>query len=122
MTDYNFYIFTGLVLLMAGLSTFTGHEVRRARNMNELTDRPGWILGAAGALIIAFWRPWFTDTWWKAIIFAPVLLICLAAFSRSALGVFLQPRDGEHTVSTVSRFLSLAMLSAVVFFVLRSCG
>jgi hypothetical protein len=90
--------------------------------MYQLTDRPSWLLGGALAIAIAVWRPWFTTTWWKAMIAAPLLVIFMASMTQLFIERVLSFSAVESPARRVAKLLSSVIVIALLFFGFRACG
>ena len=77
--SFELLLFIGLVVFLTLFQALMVQPVRGAVTMYQLTDRPSWLIGGVLAIGIAIWRPWFTTSWWKALIAAPILSLIMAS-------------------------------------------
>ena len=116
-----------LILFSAAASVFALFQTAAAlpvlwTTMYQLTDRPSWLLGGGLAVGIALWRPWFTTTWWKALIAAPLLVIFMASMSQLFIERVLTLHQAESRVVMAARLTTSVLVLAVLFFGFRACG
>jgi hypothetical protein len=115
-------LFIGVAALLTLLQAGTAQPVRGDTTVYQLADKPSWVIGGALAIAIAVWRPWFTTSWWKALIAAPAL--CL--FMSSVAMIFIGRLASSHAVTSpaarIARMLSSLIVLAALFFGFRSCG
>ena len=114
-------LFCSIVGIFALLQALSAHPLSASKTVYQLTDRISWIIGGLLAIGIGFWKPWFTGTWWKALLFSPVLLISMSSFVQLLLGSLLTI-DTRDKIRIVSRLITLMIFVVGVFLFLRSCG
>ena len=114
-------IFCSIVGFFTLLQSRTAHPFSRAKTAYEFTDRLSWIIGGILTIVIGFWRPWFTTTWWKAILSSIFIFFLISGLSQAFIGSLLKI-DLEDKTKTVSRLLAVGIMFAILFFLFRFCG
>jgi len=114
-------IFCGLAGGFSFLLTISAQSPRGAKTVYQLIDRVTWISGGVIAIAVGFWKPWFTTTWWKALIFAPLLVILMASLTQVVLGSILTI-DTKDKTRMVSHLIVLGLFVGMAILGLRACG
>ena len=114
-------IFVAFTAVFTLLQAASAQKPQAAGTVYNLLDRLSWIAGGLITIAVGFWRPWFIETWWKAVIFAPVLSVAFSALFLLTVGHVLSSTEREPTF-IASRVVVLIAVLAAVFFGLKSCG
>jgi hypothetical protein len=73
--------------------------------------------------VVGWWRPWFTDSWWKAILSSLFFVTFFGGTAQMLVGRFIpSTTSGENDKSTAVKLFSTLMFAALVFLILRSCA
>jgi len=113
--------FCSIAGIFSALMAVSATSLRGARTVYQLTDRLSWIAGGLLVVGIGFWRPWFTTSWWKAVLLAPLLCVLFAGLAQVFLGS-LMTIDTTDRIRIASRLITLAIFLGTVFLSLRACG
>lgn len=114
-------IFCGLAGGLAFLQTISAQSPKGAQTVYQLIDRLTWISGGGIAIAIGIWKPWFTTTWWKALIFGPLLVILMASVTQVVFGSILTIDTTDKT-RIVSRLIAVGIFVGLTVLGLRACG
>lgn len=115
--------FLTVVVALTVLQTATASRLSGAKTVYEMTDRPSWIIGGVLAVAIGLWRPWFTESWWKALIVGPLLVISMASTAQTFLGRSLSFDKTKATpYLRVARVVSSLLVLLIMFLGFRACG
>ena len=114
-------VFIILVTIITLFQVATAEKPRVEGTVYNLLDRASWIIAGVATIAIGIWRPWFTESLWKAIIFPPLFLIGLAALFMLSVGTVLSPTAKTSTQFKIQITL-LVFLFFGIFFGLKSCG
>ena len=115
-------LFIGLVVLLTLFQAAMAHPVRSSATMYQLMDRPSWLIGGVLAIGIAAWRPWFTTSWWKVLIAAPVLSLVMASVAQLFVERALSFSAEESPARRVAKAFSSLIALSLLFFGFRACG
>src|SRR5262245_42706893 len=113
-------LFCALVCISTLFSTVGAYPVSQAETIYQMLDQPSWVVGGILAIAIGFWKPWFTTSWWKAILSSFFLPIVMASVGGAFLGLLLT-MDTSHTRLVVARLTILSILVILTFLCLRAC-
>lgn len=108
------------VSVAIGLVMYFGGSESGARTPAQEADRRGWLVGSLAAVGIGVWQPWFSSSWWKAIIFAHLLSIGMAVLSNVLLGPLLIAEKIEGS-RVISRLITLVIIFGVAALSYRAC-
>jgi len=115
-------LFVGLVVLLTLFQAVMAQPVRGAKTMYQLTDRPSWVVGGVLAIGIAIWRPWFTTSWWKALIAAPILSLVMASVAQIFIERVVSFGVIESPARRIAKVLSSLIVLSLLFLGFRACG
>jgi len=115
-------LFIGLVVLLTLFQAAMAQPVRGAVTMYQVTDRPSWLIGGVLAIGIAVWRPWFTTSWWKVLIAAPVLSLVMASVAQLFIERALSFGAEDSSARRAAKALSSLIVLSLLFLGFRACG
>lgn len=115
-------IFVTLTVVLTLVQAARAQKPRRGGTVYNLLDRVSWIAGGLVAIAVGFWRPWFIETWWRALLFAPILSIAFASLFLFIVGTVLEFSTEKETVRIPIRIVFLLAVLGAIFFGLKSCG
>ncbi len=110
-------IYCSIAAFLTLIQAIAAQSPRNAKTVYQLLDRVSWIFGGALAIAIGFWNPWFTTTWWKAIINSLWIFFLMSSLPMVFLGDALY-----ESKLPITRVLTHLVLGSVLFFLFRACG
>jgi hypothetical protein len=116
-----FAVFVGAALLFTLFQTVMAQPVRGTGTVYQLADKPSWVIGGALAIGIAVWRPWFTTSWWKALIAAPLLCLFMSSVAMIFIGRLVSSNIADTPAARIARMFSSVIVLAALFFGFRAC-
>lgn len=114
-------VFCAVIAAYSAFQVRYAHPLGTARTAYEVADRPSWIVGAVLAIGIAVWRPWFTESYFRAVVSAVLLLPFLSSIGLNLVGGLVQKSTSSEHPRRSSLFGNLVMLT-LGFLALRACG
>ena len=114
-------VFMGIATLLTVFQVASAEKPEEGGTVYNLLDRASWMVAGVATIAIGIWRPWFTESLWKAIIFPPIFVIGLASVFMLTVGTVLMP-SAESPMQSKIQLGLLALLLIGIFFSLKSCG
>lgn len=111
------------IVLAAAISVFQAGVAQKPKaigSIYNMLDRISWLIGGFLTTATGLWKPWFTNTWWKAVLLAPVLVTAYSALFLSMMGTSLANMQANKTSRLITGLFLRIIVLLLIFYILKS--